>query len=127
MSPSPTDPVFSRVTPGEILKLRYAGDVDGLLRMLQTPEAARSANVRREIVFVFYKLGDSAAAPELRRLATSDPDGTVRAAAASALVSLGDPAALTPLRRAVGATWRPWVKLQLWLSLREFEQRHSGY
>lgn len=180
-----SDPVFSRATPGEILKLRYAEDVAGLLRMLREPEAAGSAKLRREIVFALYKIGDSAAAPELRRLATTDPDervrlrsvgalrelrdrdslgvftralgernsnvrlyaveglertglpeavpplvaalgdrdGAVRTAAARALARLGDPAALTPLRRAVRATWRPFVKAQLWLALREFEQR----
>jgi HEAT repeat protein len=55
--------------------------------------------------------------------ALRDRDGTVRAAAARAFANLGDPAALAPLRRAVGATWRPWVKLQMWLALRELEQR----
>jgi HEAT repeat protein len=189
VSVSRSDPVFSRVTAGEILKLRYARDVAGLLGMLRTSEVADSAKLRREIVFALYKVGDSAAAPELRRLATTDSDervrlravgalralgdrqsvdvfkqalsernsntrlyaveglertglpeavpvlvtalqdrsGTVRTAAARALANLGDPAALAPLRQAIHTTWRPLVKAQLWLALRDFEQRISRH
>lgn len=97
----PSDAVFSRTTPGEVLKLRYAKDVGGLLEMLRSSEATRSPKLRRSIVFALYKIEDRVAAPELRRLATSDPDEKVRLRAVGALSSLADRDAIDVFSRAL--------------------------
>lgn len=102
-------------------KLEKEGNVAGLIEALRAPRVESSAKLRFAVVTNLGRSGAVEAVPVVSQLMLSDPEETVRCAAAKALGQCGDGAALPALRTALDDQSE---RVQLW-AIRSLGQLHD--